>query len=464
MFLGEKKANRKRKKILLCISCCLILCSCSGITNKDVRLDESITPTTTAVTTATIVPAAVSSSAIQMEKSDKDEKEIPKKRRSTKIVTDETGAKRKLEMYDGNTNDAGVYFSKSDWITNYSQVLDGHYYYLRHDDENGKYVIYCDQGKRVGDFEMPYEIDGGGEEYVIEGFAKYEKEFYLIMSHFSYDEEAENGNIEELALLDLNQGKPVVIDNITKDHLPDDEKIVFCNIYKNAFYFDTRTVWQMYDMRPGTSIRYDLKQEKIREKLSITFNMTRAKPYLIYIDDAVYYGVVSGKSVTLYCYDMRTEEESKIFCYKRKSKYKSEEVSISMDLDYIYCQDYLIPRSGGQMVRAFKDAKKLKNGMICYSSNNKYIFYIGKDEKVHRIDKKTKQDRVISGRRAVGVDCTKNHVYIRERDKVWYSKSFWEEYKEDMIDRSHYSDHLYCMDLDGKNEKRLWKGGYSDTR
>ena len=174
----------------------MVLCSCSGITNKDVRLDESITPTTTAVTTATIVPAVDSSSAIQMEKSDKDEKEIPKKKPSTKIVTDETGTKRKLEMYDANIKEAGVYFSKSDWITNYSQVLDGHYYYLRHDDENGKYVIYCDQGKWVGDFEMPYEIDGGGEEYVIEGFAKYEKEFYMIMSHFSYDEEAEHGTIE----------------------------------------------------------------------------------------------------------------------------------------------------------------------------------------------------------------------------------------------------------------------------
>lgn len=32
------------------------------------------------------------------------------------------------------------------------------------------------------------------------------------------------------------------------------------------------------------------------------------------------------------------------------------------------------------------------------------------------------------------------------------------------IDAEYYSDHLYCMDLDGKNEKRLWKGGCTDER
>lgn len=67
------------------------------------------------------------------------------------------------------------------------------------------------------------------------------------------------------------------------------------------------------------------------------------------------------------------------------------------------------------------------------------------------------------GRRAVGVGCTKEHVYISEPHKMLDTELFWEEFEEDYIDSEYYSDHLFCMDLDGKNEKGLWKGGARTT-
>lgn len=395
---------------------------------------------------ATPTPSSEISNAVEVEKG-----------RNYKLVIDETGGKRKMREHNTVLKDVGIYLFNCSWITNYSQVEDGHYYYLRFDHKDSKYIIYRDQGKEVGKFEMPCdENEDDVELYEIEGFAKYGEAFYMLMQSFT--------DKRVLAYVDLKQEKPVIICNVSEDRLEEDGDFIFCNLYKNAFYFDSRTSHQKYIHEPGTSIRYDFKKSHSRQKLEVPANLNKAKPYLTYIDDKIYYGAVSGNQVTLYSFDMVTKKQRMILSYERKDKYPSDKIYVTMDRDFIYCQDYLIPRSGGRMVRAFKDAQQDQTGIVSYSSNNKYIFYIGKDEKVHRIDKKTKKDRVICGRRVAGVGCTKDHVYIREPHKMLDTELFWEEFEEDYIDSEYYSDHLYCMDLDGKNEKRLWKGGCTDDR
>lgn len=372
-------------------------------------------------------------------------------------VVDETGKKRELKMPSVDVKDVGVYFSRTDWITNYSQVLDGHYYYLRRDKDGFGYRIYRDKGEEFGYFSMPW-IEDDDETYKLEGFVKYGEKFFVLMSHYSFGEE----NPEELAYLDVKQFGPVVIADVTKDHMMDDETIIFCNVYKNSFYYDRRSIWQKWDQRPGTSLQYNFMEKKSVEKISVSLNLTKAKPYLTYVDGKIYYGVSSQKEVTLYCYDLATGKEETIFNYERKEKYSTEHIYLSIDEDYIYCQDYLIPRNGGKMLLVFRDAKKYKNGMITYTVNEKYIFYIDKKDMVHRIDKKTKKDRIISKRKSAGVDCTENCLYIRVRDNVWYSDDFQDEWSDVNVISDYYSDHIYCMDFDGKNEERLWKGGYSE--
>lgn len=299
-------------------------------------------------------------------------------------VTDETGEKRQLRMAVVDTKDKGVYLSKTDWISNYSQVLDGHYYYLRCANDGYGYTVYRDQGDKVGSFVMPWSEEGNDEFYELEGFVKYGKKFYVLMSHFSYKE----GDSEELGYLDTEKinmeqfnmewTEPVAITDVTEDHMMDDKNIVFCNIYSNSFYFDSRSVWQKWEERPGTSIKYDITGECSREQLSVPVNLTKAKPYLTYMDGKIYYGVSSGNKVTLYSYDMLTKTEEEIFFYEQKSKYSSNNVFISIDEKNIYCQDYLIPRAGGKMLPVFRNAKKNKNGIVNYTYNNKYIFYIDK--------------------------------------------------------------------------------------
>lgn len=436
------------KKIKILILCCLILSFLLVFVNKKESINDK------KVTSAADASPSVS----------KDEKKVVN-------VIDETGAKRELRMEEIDTKDKGVYLLKTDWISNYSQVLDGHYYYLRNSNDF-TYTVYQDQGDKVVSFDMPWAEDGDDLFYQLKGFAKYGQKFYILMSHFIYSGE----DPVEFAYLDtekismkqehVQSVNPIVITDVTEDHMMDDENIVFCNIYKNSLYFDSRTIWQKEEKRSGIFIQYDLTGENIRKELSAPLNMTKAKPYLTYIDGKIYYGVATENKVTIYSYDMRTKTEDTIFFYERGKKYNSDNIFISIDEDYIYCQDYLIPRSGGKMSPVFRNAKKDENGIINYSYNKKYIFYIDKKNKVHRISKKTKKDIVISKHKAVRIDCTEDSLYIRVRDKVWNSELFrkakWAE--EDLINPDCYSDHLYCTDLDGRNENRIWKGGYRETK
>lgn len=108
------------------------------------------------------------------------------------------------------------------------------------------------------------------------------------------------------------------------------------------------------------------------------------------------------------------------------------------------------------MIPILKNARKNSYGIADYSFNEKYIFYIDKNEKAHRINKKTKKDNIISKRNVAGIDCTEDKIYIRVRDKKWHSikepndpDDSWDIYND-------YADQLYCMDLDGDREKRIW--------
>ncbi len=333
----------KNKNIIFFVSCCFVLGAVllfmnkkENIEDKSVNLSDNTYPSTS-----------------------EDEEEIVH-------VTDETGEKRELKLSHINTKDAGVYFPYMEWITDFSQVSDGHYYYLRFSDSNkftitnGEvqfdnigdsygFTIYQDAGEKVGEFDVP--CDEIGEPYYrVLGFVKYGDRFYVFLDDFD--------NPQELAYIDPEQSEPIVICDITDDHMLNDGNTVFCNIYGDSFYFDSRTIWQRGDGRPGTSIRYDFTVEHAREELSVPLNMTKAKPYLTYMDGKIYYGVSSDKTVTIYSYDMASKVEKQVLVYKRKKKYDSDNVFIAIDENYIYCEDYMIPRAGGKMLPVLKNAKK----------------------------------------------------------------------------------------------------------
>ncbi|MCH5266520.1 MAG: hypothetical protein J1F02_11510 [Lachnospiraceae bacterium] len=433
-----------KKLIPILLSGVFFLAACDAGSGK--TPDSSLNSATgsAASGSSAVSSAAVSGTAVSEETEE------------TVIVIDETGKKRELKLGNVNEEDAGVYFSDVTWMTDYSQVIEGHYYYLRRSD-SWTYTIYRDKGEKVGGFHLWEEdessYDSLDDDAELIGFAKYGENFFALCGDAFRD---------KLAYVDLQEHDVKSICNITKSHKRYDDILssMSCNIYKDAFYCDPN----IYLERPTDLAKYNLTEKSPHTYISLSSNAAKAKPYLTYMDGKIYYGVADGRKVTLFSYDLESGGEKEIFHYKRKEKYESDVIRLAMDEDYIYCQDYLIPRSGGKMLKVFSEAKKNKKGMIQYSYNQKYIFYIDKDRKVRRMNKETKEEAVISQLKAARVDCTEDSVYIRVYSKERYEGEVWEMILDDdeggWDNYARYSDDLYCMDLNGKNVERLWKGGW----
>ena len=481
------------KKLVLYLFICSFMLSACNVAkgeNESGNAGGNI-PTDTAVTasgsTVTATGPGVTAGGVEAEEekpkeesTNKTNKKAQKKKakKIVRIVTDETGEQRKLKMETVNEKKKGIYLSSAAWVTDYAQVEDGHYYYIRGNWED--YTIYQDKGKKVGEFTLEDHIATKGD-YSLDpvGVVRYKKKFYVLFRYWdsSSDDDLDNRDIGVgygdyiLACVDLKGKNVIKICEMTKDHLDEDEGVVFCNFYQDFLYYNSRSQWDAEYERPGRLVKSPLKDKKSQETITATVNLTKAKPYLTYIDDKIYYGLQKGKKVTLYSYDLESGQEDEIFCYKRSDN-KETTIFLDMDEDYIYCQEYLIPRSGGKMIKAFANAAKIFESpdysyitrSISYSYNKKYIFYIDKNYKVHRIDKKTGQNRIISDLTAAGVDCTEDRVYVKVHAKAWYDeKGMWEELYEDdegWVNCNSYSDHLYCMDIDGKNVEKIWDGGW----
>lgn len=472
-----------KKMFVLCM-CMLFLSACSSFADNAGIHDTSTVTGSAASGSGSAVASGTAVSGQAVGERDEIEKQ------KISIVTDETGEKRELKLGNVNTKDRGVYFSDAYWVTDYSQVIDGHYYYLRYEGtKDADYIIYRDKGEKVGGFNLfEYETFYDYTYYDIVGFAKYGESFYILYENGEeeLDDDAEAAEDElfdadfyfmnpvKLARVDLEKRKVEDIYDITSAYLSGDGNLVFCNIYKNGFYFDLRSVQDVIKSRAGNSVKFIPEQGNSHtENVPMSSNAAKVKPYLTYIDGKVYYGIAEGKKVTLFSSDLESGEEREIFQYERKQDYETDVIHVAIDEDYIYCQDYLIPRSGGKMIRVFQNAKiekgkkkelpNKKYSVKNYTYNKKYIYYIDKKDKVHRISKATMKDVIISDLKAVGVDCTEDNVYIRVHAEAWYGKSMWEEFDDDdegWVSPDFYSNHIYCMDLDGKNVKQIWKGSW----
>ena len=469
-----------KKLVLYLFIYSIVLCACNaanednGSSNVEVNLTtgSSVTATGSAVT-VTGVAATVSGTAVMEKKPRKEKKKI------ISIVMDETGKQRKLKLESVNTKKKGIYFSSADWATNYSQVQDGHYYYIRGRGDDVTYTIYQDKKKRVGEFSLKEYINKDSDDYPeLIGMIKDKKKFYILFDYLDADGEDIKyvsddgwGGATALAYIDLKEKTAVKLCDMTGTRIDEGEGVVFCNFYQDFLYYNKKSYWDMEYERSGTFMKSPVKDIKSRETITTTANLAKAKPYLNYIDGKIYYGVQNGKNVTLYSYDLESRQEQKVFCYMRSDNKKTA-ILPEMDEDYIYCQEYLIPRSGGKMIKAFADAKIFKSlyeysyitKSISHSYNKKYIFYIDKNYKVHRIDKKTGRNHIISNLKAVGVDCTEDRVYVKVHAKAWYDKKgMWKEFDEDEegdLSYDWYSHHLYCMDINGRNVEKIWNGGW----
>lgn len=362
-----------------------------------------------------------------------------------------------FELSTINIDKQGVYFYDTEWITNYAQVEGGHYYWLRYDDE--RYIIYRDNREKVGTFELPFSYDNDMY-YSLDGFVKYGNEFYALIGHLDFDRNQDDIDVKEFARVNLEKEELDILYDVSKDNIAGDGKYLFCCIYQDYFYYDKRTIWQAYDKRPGISIRLPIKTGGDAEELESSLNVTKAKPYLLYADGKILYGVRADKKITLFYYDMKSGKEQEFFQFEEK-KPSEEKPIVTMDKDNIYCMDYMISRKECSVFKALQKAKRNESGIPMYASNSKYVFYVDKKDSIHRLNKKTKKDKIIRRGEALDVSCTEKGLYVRVREIKGFDRC--NDYN-DMTDEDEandfYADYLYYLDFDGKKQKVIWKGGY----
>lgn len=361
-------------------------------------------------------------------------------------VTDETGEKHKLRLGALDETDVGVSFCTSDFIEA-SQVSDGHYYYL-HEGGGGKYTIYRDKKIVVGTFFV--------REGTVIGFAKAGTDYFAQIMHveedpISFDVENITYDIVQIDLaakdVEVLLKNCAEYDNVGEQRINVDD-IIF---YKGNMYYDSRTDARQLipegGYEPGAFLlSRSLGNVEQESKMICTEQMNEAKPYLTFADGKILYGKQKGKIVALYMFDLETKEQTEVVRYKRHKAYvlyatlSNDSVLLSVDNDYIYCQDMAIPRKGGKIQPLLKNALRNKyGGEVIFSSNKKYIFYLNKKYELHRIDKKTGGDILISKKKLMSVQCMQDQIYVKE-----LRHGYWDEREENRPDV------LYCMTLDGK--------------
>lgn len=391
--------------------------------------------------------------------------ETEREKEEVQTVTDETGRNQRLKLSSINTKDQGMYLVESNPTACYSQVSDGHYYFMRSDGK-GNYTIYMDKGNQVGQF----SVDNGG---YVKYFGKYKNNYYAVLTYEKEDEEDDVflDATHKLVQVDLEKGETVFLKDIFSEHEWMSDSRMYLFFYQDAFYHDIcNKVWHtaIYDTIyiPGKLMRVNRKGEET--EIDSTSYMNDAKPCLTFIDGKIYYGSQYGtrkdRKINLFSYDLESGREKSIFSFERETEFSTGgqglmaqgKINLSIDDDYIYCQDYIIPRRGGKMIRVFKDAMLYQDSTISFSYNSQYIYYIDKKHRVRRVDKKTLKNTVISGIESMDVKCTEKDVYVREYKKKLLP-GYWDDATDAQLTDNPDSNDIYCMDLNGNHAEKIVK-------
>ena len=232
-----------------------------------------------------------------------------------------------------------------------------------------------------------------------------------------------------------------------------------------AFDIDNTTVYLYQDKIYAMD---DSKEKKVKEfdmssgNLLNTFSFPKPGKnedihFINIADGKIYYAIEQEKGkkliVTFWCRDMASNKDKKVFrckfsggsCYFNNLIMKGKEIYCLMtSKTYGKLLAYSIPSAGGKM-------QQIGQGEIRdFAYNNKYYFYIDKKYRLHRQNRKTGKDKIISGIKAVKVDCTKKGLYVQKYDK-WYDDGYYEDAYAD------YSPALYYMNFKGGNVKKIAK-------
>lgn len=336
-------------------------------------------------------------------------------------VTDIMGERKQLNISDVPEFATSVNLNFLNYPGEYMQMYRGHLYFLRYEDSC--YNIYKDEGEKIGSF----TVDKGR----VTGCAKYGKRFFVRWKD-------DQSDIEELGIVNFRQRTIDILYPIGT--FP-------ANICKNNLYFSEEARVFIKDLQ-GKVLR-NFKEEEDDSRWF--FNVDSKKIY--YLADRN-----EEEKIRFICQDQQTDTVKTIFEYKRNIKksppyYLRKESEIFKQCGDVFLKEaymddiaysvlYVIPKKKKHMI-------KISNYALHWAINDKYVFYTDKKGWIHRWNRVTEKDKIISKFESGALCCTDKKLFVQE---------FSMEYDTDAIDDYDYTfaPCVYVMDIDGRNMKHIY--------
>ena len=163
-----------------------------------------------------------------------------------------------------------------------------------------------------------------------------------------------------------------------------------------------------------------------------------------------------GDEIEFYCWNFeygKPGDERKVFSYKPVpdtslgefygASMREDGKDIFILENYSKGFDLYVIRSGAKKMQRVD-----KGGIKRYIFHKMYVFYTDRKHRIHRWDRKSGEDRIISTIEAMRLHCTDKGLYVNAYNK-WLADPDDESFGEDETTA------IYYMDLDGKNVKKI---------
>ena len=426
------------KKIMTTIIVFIIICmmtACSGGTNTEKEPVSSKLPDAS-------TPAATSGQAVTEEEAGNVHQPYIKS-----SFTDMAGKEQVLDLGRINMQNKMLKVLRGGSATEYSQLKDGHYYYLKQD-KSGKYIIlYRDKGEQVA------KIKCNMEKEVIQGAVLGDDELYLLYC----DGKVLRDKYEDSLFLKCANLQTGSADVISLEYDFDSEYWITDEYIYSCGDLDVND-WNCFNKTTGR----------------VNFNRCLAFEENDFLTDPKYKQIIDGKLYyiigdvytpdaphSFIQIDLEKQERKVLLEYMPGLEGGVSVGLVSMDEEGIYvCESndkdkalYKIPLHGGEMEKMESYAWDSR-----FSSYQDHSIYIDQKNRMHVVDRKKKTDTVIGNNfkeKIYSFTCAEEGVFITcyadwieeaDNDNLW--GHIW---KNDI------SLALYYMDYNGENLTQLRK-------
>lgn len=368
------------KRIFAIIFIFIALCAIVSCASEENTTEPSASPQPTSKSTT----AAVSGQAVT-------EKEDPHTDQTyiKSTFIDLNGKKQVLDLGWVDMKKKAVELQGGELATEYGQVQNGHYYYLRGDQGGEHLVLYRDKGEKV------FAVKCKNTEELIRGAVLYQEELYLLCldRKLLYEDDVYKYSIK---CANLTTG---AVDVIPIGDYPDrlwiDEKYIY--VYDS----DAEYSWSCFDKRTGSRLiehSFDFKDDDL-SLLDIR------QMDIEVVDEKVYYmkrASYTSNSYLLIQVNLKNNKKKEIFEYKpilkddpvveladinEKGVFVRELKGIESKNQGVWL--YQIPFNNGKMSKS-----KSANKWYSFYYKNHFV-YMDKKNRMHHVNLKNNKDTVI---------------------------------------------------------------------